>query len=179
MDRWHQAAFEPLRQPSDFEAIRRLPARPPVTIHPMQAHHPAILFPMFALAGWTFLILLLIAITRIHAGLCGRIVPDDFRLGESAAVPERVRLPNRNYMNLLELPMLFYVVCLLLYVTGQHSATTLGLAWAYVGLRVLHSLIHLTYNHVLHRLAAFALSNAAVIAMWVLAGLGVASGAGA
>jgi len=145
----------------------------------MSINNPAILYPMFALASWTFLILLMIAITRIHAVLRGHIVADDFRLGESAAVPERVCLPNRNYMNLLELPMLFYVVCLLLYVTGQNSTATLTLAWVYVGLRVLHSLIHLTYNHVLHRLAAFALSNVTALAMWVLAGLGVASGAGA
>ena len=133
----------------------------------------SILYPLFALSGWTLLILVLIAYRRIGAGLAGRVKPADFRFGESAAVPPEVCLPNRNYMNLLELPVLFYVVCLLIYVAGQQSPWLPGLAWAYVALRVAHSLIHLSYNDVYHRLAAFAASNGVLIALWVLAGLGL------
>ena len=82
-------------------------------------------------------------------------------------------------MNLLELPMLFYVVCLVLYVTAGASRLGILVAWAYVGLRVVHSLIHLTYNHVLHRLFAFTLSNVALVSLWLLAALHVvSSGAG-
>jgi hypothetical protein len=73
-------------------------------------------------------------------------------------------------MNLLELPMLFYVVCVILYVTAGGSRLAVFVAWSYVALRVVHSLIHLTYNHVLHRLAAFTLSNAALVSLWVIAG---------
>lgn len=128
-----------------------------------------ILLPVFALALWTSLVLLLIPITRIRAGRRRQIVTDDFKYGESERVPDYVRLPNRNYMNLLELPVLFYMVCLLLFVTAGGSQAALALAWIYVGLRVLHSLIHLTYNHVLHRLAAFATSNVVLIVLWVVA----------
>lgn len=64
-------------------------------------------------------------------------------------------------MNLLELPVLFYVVGLMLYVTAGASSLVLALAWSYVALRILHSVIHLTYNKVVHRLAASAVSNAA------------------
>ena len=71
-----------------------------------------------------------------------------FKYGESATVPGYVCIPNRNYMNLLEVPVLFYVACLLLYVTDGTSTALVALAWAYVALRVLHSLIHLSYNHV-------------------------------
>ena len=80
-------------------------------------------------------------------------------------------------MNLLELPVLFYVVCLLIFTTGQGAALQVGLAWAYVALRVVHSLIHLSYNHVYHRLAAFVVSNGVLAALWALAGLGLVSGA--
>ena len=73
-------------------------------------------------------------------------------------------------MNLLELPMLFYVVCIVLYVTAGASTVTIALAWAFVVLRVVHSAIHLTYNRVLHRLAVFTASNAALIVLWVIAG---------
>jgi hypothetical protein len=78
-------------------------------------------------------------------------------------------------MNLLELPMLFYVVCVVLYVTADGSRLGVLVAWAYVGLRIVHSLIHLTYNHVLHRLFAFTLSNVALVSLWVIAGAHVAS----
>jgi len=51
----------------------------------------------------------------------------------------------------------------------------LVVAWSFVALRVVHSLIHLTYNRVLHRLSAFALSNAALVSLWVIAGVHVVS----
>jgi hypothetical protein len=114
-------------------------------------------------------------VVRVRAGLRREIVPDDFKYGESASVPSYVSIPNRNYMNLLELPMLFYVVCVLLYVTAGASSFAVGLAWLYVALRILHSAIHLSYNHVIHRLTVFSLSNAALTALWALAGAHVAS----
>lgn len=138
----------------------------------MPSRH-AILLPIFGLAAWTFMVLVLILIARVRAGRAGRVRVSDFRMGESPAVPEDVCIPNRNYMNLLELPLLFYVVCLVLFVTGSQGPIHVVLAWAYVALRVLHSLIHLSYNHVYHRLAAFACSNGVLIALWVLAGWGL------
>lgn len=137
--------------------------------------HAAILYPVFALALWTSLVLLLIPLARIRAGRRREIVTDDFKYGESPSVPPHVSIPNRNYMNLLELPVLFYVVCLLIHTTGGASPLMVAVAWAYVALRVVHSLIHLSYNHVIHRLGAFALSNAVLIALWLLAAAQVAA----
>ena len=124
--------------------------------------------PMGALALLTFLVLTLIPIRRFRAGFAGRIVPDDFKFGESKNVPSDVSIPNRAYMNLLEMPMLFYVLCLMLFVSGRVDQMFLYLAWGYVGLRVVHTLIQVTYNNVNHRLIPFTLSNFAVIAMWGL-----------
>jgi len=78
-------------------------------------------------------------------------------------------------MNLLELPVLFYVACLLIYTTDVTSPTMIAVAWLYVGLRVVHSLIHLSYNDVLHRLAAFAASNLVLVVLWILAAIEVFS----
>lgn len=125
-----------------------------------------ILHPMLALAALTFSVLLLIPIRRFRAGAAGRIRYDDFKCGESARVPPEVSLPNRNMMNLLELPVLFYVACLTYFVTGRTDERVLLLAWAYVGLRIAHSAIHLTYNRVRHRLVAFAASNVVLIMLW-------------
>ncbi len=128
----------------------------------------AIFWPMGALALLTFIVLILIPIRRVRAGRAGQIVPDDFRHGESAKVPGFVSLANRNYMNLLELPVLFYVICLMLFVSGKVDQAFLALAWTYVGLRVLHTLVHVTYNHVYHRLALFVASNIIITTMWGL-----------
>ncbi len=95
---------------------------------------------------------------------------DDFKFGESKSVPSDVSIPNRNYMNLLEVPVLFYVVCLLLYAIAGSSSVAVVLAWSYVVLRVVHSSIHLTYNNVIHRLTAFGVSNGVLVALWVVAG---------
>lgn len=122
-----------------------------------------ILFPMLALVGWTMLVLLLIAQRRFAS----RLHPREFAVGESAKVPPGVSLPNRNFMNLLEVPVLFYVVALTFYVTQQVTALAVGLAWAFVALRIGHSLVHLGYNDVMHRLGVFALANFALIGLFV------------
>lgn len=133
-----------------------------MTIEPVR-----IFFPMIALVGLTFSVLLLIPFARIRAVRSGSIDADDFKFGESSRVPPDVSIPNRNYMSLLELPILFYAVCLSLYVTQRVDDTAVVLAWVYVGLRVVHSAVHLTYNRVVHRLLVFATSNFVLLAIWV------------
>jgi hypothetical protein len=76
-------------------------------------------------------------------------------------------------MNLLELPVLFYVACIVVYMTDTVSAATVGLAWAFVAARVLHSVIHLTYNNVMHRLTVFTASNFVLVALWIAAGVAI------
>ena len=89
---------------------------------------PAILYPMFALAGLTALVQALIPIARLRSGRRGEIRTTDFQYGEAPSVPPRVGLPNRNYMNLLEFPILLYVVCLLAYVATEVSPFMVKLA---------------------------------------------------
>jgi hypothetical protein len=127
-----------------------------------------IFLPMGALALLTFVVLTLIPISRFRAAFSGAVKRDDFKYGESAKVPGWVSIPNRAYMNLLEMPVLFYVICLMAFVSGRVDALFLDTAWVYVALRVLHSAVHVTYNNVFHRLACFATSNVVVIAMWIL-----------
>jgi hypothetical protein len=79
-----------------------------------------------------------------------------------------VSVPNRVFMNLLEVPVLFYVACIVAFVTHLQDHTLLTLAWVFVGLRLVHSLIYLSYNKVFHRLIAFALGNFVVLAMWII-----------
>jgi hypothetical protein len=127
----------------------------------------SILFPVMALVGWTLAVLILIPDQRFKAGFSGRVTADDFRFGESANVPPEVSIPNRNYMNLLELPVVFYIICVIQYITQMADQQALVLAWTYVVLRVLHSLVHLTYNKVRHRLLLFAASNVVLMLAWI------------
>src|SRR4051812_31050155 len=119
----------------------------------------SIFAPMGALALITFLVLGFIPFRRFRAAFAGQVQRDDFKYGESPSVPGEVSIPNRNMMNLLELPVLFYVAGLMFYVAGRVDQSVLIVAWTYVALRAIHSLIHMTYNHIFHRLTAYAASN--------------------
>ena len=123
--------------------------------------------PVTALVALTFLVLLNVPVRRFASAFRGQTKRDDYKLGESDRVPGWVAVANRNLMNLLELPILFYVVCLSLYVTHLVNERLVLLAWGFVGLRAAHSLVHLTYNHVLVRLTFFAISNIVLIMMWL------------
>ncbi len=72
---------------------------------------------------------------------------------------------SNNFKNLLEMPVLFYVVSLYLTVFGQVDGLHVLCAWLFVALRAVHSLIHCSYNRVLHRFIAYLLSS---IAVWVM-----------
>jgi len=125
----------------------------------------AIFYPVVALVALTFAVGMRMYFARVGAARAGKVKIKDFRLGESANVPPEVALPNRNFMNLLETPLLFYVACVILYVTSAVDGLALALAWAYVAARAAHSVVHLTYNNVMHRLAAFAASMAVLLAL--------------
>lgn len=131
----------------------------------------AVLWPVFALAFWTLCMLLLVALRRLRSG----IHPREYALGDSVKASPAVTLANRNYMNLLELPVLFYVACLMAYVSGTASGVLLALAWTYVLLRVLHSLVHVSYNKVAHRFVVFVASNLVLTLLWVCLGLQLAA----
>jgi hypothetical protein len=127
----------------------------------------AIFSPVAALVALTFAVGIRMYFARAGAARQRRVRVGDFRLGESSNVPADVALPNRNFMNLFEMPVLFYVACVILFVTNAVDGLALVLAWLYVASRIVHSLIHLTYNNVIHRLAAFAASNVVLLVLWV------------
>ncbi|HEY2071457.1 MAG TPA: MAPEG family protein [Rhizomicrobium sp.] len=116
-----------------------------------------IFFPMGVLAGVTFFVLLAVPAMRMTR----RPSPQDSATGD---IPGG--LSNPNFADLLEMPVLFYVICLVDFVANRVDATMLWLAWAYVILRALHSAVHLTYDNFQQRMTLFALSNFAVFAMW-------------
>jgi len=71
-----------------------------------------------------------------------------------------------NFRNLFEVPLLFYVLCIALAVTGGSTPGFVAAAWAYVILRALHSLIHVTYNRVTHRFLIYVSSTVLLFGLW-------------
>jgi hypothetical protein len=127
----------------------------------------AILLPVFALGALTFFVSLWMARLRFVAVRRGDLDPNYYKLNRGAELPEYLVKVSRNFQNLLELPVLFYVVALLLYVTKQVDITYVALAWLYVGTRLVHTYIHTTYNNVRYRMIPFLLGGILLIAIWL------------
>lgn len=127
----------------------------------------SLIFPMFALILLTFIVMYSMLVLRVKAVKQRKISPRYFKLNKGAEIPEQIEAVSQNYTNLFELPTLFYAVCIIVMVLDINSAYFIYHAWAFVVLRYLHSYIHTTYNHVLHRLAAFALSGLVLLSMWI------------
>lgn len=127
-----------------------------------------ILFPVFALAALTFGIGIRLARLRFAAVKRGDLSPRYFAINRGGEVPEYLAKVNNNYTNLLELPILFYVVTILLYVTDRVEMAQIILAWVFVATRYAHSYIHTTYNNIRHRLRSFMLGVIVLISMWCL-----------
>ena len=113
---------------------------------------------MLALMLWTLCVLLLLPMARYRAIRAGAVDWDDFAPAEAARVPEPARRVNRALVNLLEVPVIFYALVLA-------CLMALALAWAYVALRMAHTIVHLSYNRVTHRFIVFAASNGVLVAM--------------
>ena len=130
----------------------------------------AILWPVLAQVALTLAVWIALYIQRLGEMQRRRIDPQRVATSQLAAgVLENVAAAD-NFRNLFEVPVLFYAVVPLLVLAQAVTATTVALAWAYVALRALHSLIHLSYNRVVHRFLAYAASTACVFAMWALLG---------
>ena len=126
-----------------------------------------ILQPVVALLAWTMVMWAWMYATRIPAMSSAGIKPDDARRTKSLddALPKEVQWKAHNYNHLHEQPTVFYAVALVLAVIGQGDGFNAFLAWLYVGLRVIHSLVQVTANKVMVRFVLFALSSLVLIAL--------------
>ena len=133
-----------------------------------------ILAPVVALAAWSMLMMLWLYATRFPAmrragiSLKGRVGTRGSAL--DGVVEDQVQWKAHNYMHLTEQPTIFYAVALALALLHEGDGINLILAWAYVGLRILHSLVQATTNVVHHRFLLFTLASVALIGLTVHAG---------
>jgi len=133
-----------------------------------------VLYPVFAMFVLTISVAMRLAALRYSAVSKGK-VDGKFYAAYVGEEPEYLRVTARHLTNLLEIPVLFYIGCLLAFVTHQSGVLIVGLAWAYVALRVIHTLVHLGSNVVLMRFRVFALSVFVLVALWVTLFVGLAT----
>ena len=126
----------------------------------------SILLPCVAMVGLTAAVAVRLYVQRIGEMRARRIRPQAIATSTKAA--EKLQKVNAadNFRNLFEVPVLFYALCLALLATQSVNQFYLAGAWTYVGLRVMHSVIHCTYNNVNHRFAAYLLSTLDLFLMW-------------
>jgi hypothetical protein len=126
-----------------------------------------IIYPIFTLVVFTFVISAGVGGSRLLSVRRREINPRYYALMSGDTPPDYVQKLGRNYANLLEMPVLFYLLGALVVVLGiNHQMLTSG-AWLYVALRFVHSGIHITYNNSIHRLIVFVLSVLCLLAMWI------------
>ena len=131
-----------------------------------------ILYPIFVMLALTLFVMIRMGLARYRAVIRREVDNRYYELyhGEE---PKHLRVLSRHFSNLMETPPLFYVACIIAFVTDQKSDLIIGLAWAYVTLRFLHTFIHLGGNVVVRRFQVFVLSMVVLTVMLTILFIGI------
>lgn len=124
-----------------------------------------IFWPMIAHVVLVYIVYLVMFRRRIDAVRSGAARVSQFRARN--ADPESSASSSANLMNQFELPVLFHVVCLALFVTAGVSWLALVLAWLFIVTRYVHAWVHLTTNRIRHRNPAFVAGAILVALLWI------------
>ena len=129
-----------------------------------------ILLPALTLVAWTAVVWVWMYGVRIREIRRRRLDPQTFARARDAANALEQTTPADNLRNLFEIPVLFYALAVYIAITGLASDAMFIAAWIYVVLRIVHSLIHMTYNRVMHRFFVYAASTVLLFGMWAVFG---------
>ena len=137
-----------------------------------------ILAPVVALVAWTLVMLIWLAVARRRAfaqmGISWNTIPRGSRgTNLDGKAPDSAQWPSHNYNHLMEQPTIFYAIALTLAMMGMGSGINYWLAWGYVGLRVVHSIVQSTINIVAIRFTIFFLASLCLVGLTLHAGLRV------
>lgn len=126
-----------------------------------------ILYPLFGLVAWTF-IMAVVMISRAFRAVGEGLNREYFRHGQGYEPPGYMLSAYQHFNNLFEMPVLFYVGIITIYVTAVNDVTLLILAWCYVLSRIVHSRYHLSNTHVSRRRNAFIVSFLILLGLWLV-----------
>ena len=131
---------------------------------------PASIFePMLVMLLLTIVVWLWLFARRTAYMMANNIDAEQVKTPEQVQqlIPDHVSAPAHNFKNLFEVPVLFYVVCLMAVALNQVDGLLINCAWAFVILRALHSIVHCTYNRVMHRFLSYMVS---CLVLWFMVG---------
>ena len=135
------------------------------------------LTPVLALVCWTLIVWVWMYATRIPAMQAAKIDPQSaLHPGSLATLPTHVRVVADNYNHLHEQPTIFYALAIYTHLAGVGDALTIAFAWAYVALRVAHSLMQIVVRRVILRFTSFALAAICLIVIAIHNLLALAQG---
>lgn len=126
-----------------------------------------IFFPIVAMVALVVFVVVRLGRSRVRAVRRRDISLRFFELYQGAEEPEELRALSRHFVNLFELPVLFYVACIVAYVSVQVDLWLVLLAWFFVVSRYVHSYIHLTSNIVIQRFRVYGIGLVALVLMWL------------
>lgn len=135
-----------------------------------------IFHPALAMVALTFVVWLRLYFVRIPEMRRLRIHPQSVATSAGKAARLVDTRAADNFSNLFEVPLLFYLALVVAHMSGQATPLVLGLAWAFVAGRVLHSAIQCSYNKVMHRFGVYVVSTGVVWALWAVLAVGLLRG---
>ena len=132
-------------------------------------NHSPLLAPIVALVAWSLVMYIWMYVARITAMKRAGISLKGRRGTRGGALdgvlPDEANWKAHNYAHLMEQPTIFYAIIIALILMGFDDPINVYLAWAYVGLRVVHSLIQAMVNIVAYRFVVFTLSSLCLIGL--------------
>ncbi len=139
--------------------------------------HSEILKPVVVLVAWTLVMCIWMMAVRMPALKKAGIDMSKARGGRpgilDGMVPDQAQWPAHNYIHLMEQPTIFYAVALVIAFTGTGDGFNAWLGWAYVGIRIVHSIVQATYNKIAVRFSLFVLSSLVLAALTLHAAMAV------
>jgi len=135
----------------------------------------ALIAPATVLLLVTFLVWLLMLVRRVGETQSKKIHPQKLATPEGVRehLSDRALAVSNCFRNMLEVPVVFYVVCIFITLTNQVDSMYLSMAWAFVGLRAVQAAVHSTYNRVMHRFIGDLLGSIVAWAMVIRFALSV------
>ena len=124
-----------------------------------------IFWPMVAHVLLVFVLYALLSIRRVGLVRAGKVQVSQFR--ENRDEPGESLVVRNSIANQFELPVLFHVCCVLLYITEADNIVSLALAWLFIASRTLHAFVHVTSNRIRYRRPLFMAGVAALGGMWI------------
>ena len=124
----------------------------------------SIFFPVYVLFMWAMWMFARLAYMRVSAHKNKEVRFSQFKLGEN--MPDKIQQTSNNLTNLFQTPVLFFVLAFFIHSKAMETPLYLSLAWTFVILRIVHSMVHITTNNVNLRFFSFLLSILVLVWMY-------------